>query len=205
MSPLLEKMNEKPKKDGIIKKFANRVFFLGTCVLLMFLSYLSLPLQYTFVAVPLTYHFCYVHSEEISNMVLQGIKALCGYVFENSVGSFWINKVDLLAQDSVYQQNKHMTDLKTPYEPEPSRYNFKVYVKIENQDPELAEIDSYSHISMLSESYFKKYIQKNLRPEQYMQETTPKLYGMGGDKAVFTPNYRPVQLQFQLGGCMLTR
>jgi hypothetical protein len=38
MSPLLEKMNEKPKKDGIIKKFTNWVFFLGTCILLMFLS-----------------------------------------------------------------------------------------------------------------------------------------------------------------------
>jgi hypothetical protein len=99
---------------------------------------------------------------------------LCG-IFENSIGSFWVNQVNLLAQDSVYQERKHMTDLKTPYEPEPSWYNFKVYVKIEDQDPELVEIDLNSHISMLSELYFKKHIQKHIGPEQFMQETTPKL------------------------------
>jgi hypothetical protein len=47
-------MNEKPKSEGIIKKFTNRIFFLGTCFLMMLLSYLSLPLQYMVVAVPVT-------------------------------------------------------------------------------------------------------------------------------------------------------
>ena len=92
-----------------------------------------------------------------------------------------------------------LLDLTTSSEGEALKINFKIPIKLEDQDTVLAEIDSDSHLSIIAESYFDKYLSK--KTINFIDESPTRFSGMGSD---LTSPYPPMQLNFQVGGVKLS-
>ena len=65
----------------------------------------------------------------------------------------------------------------------------------------LAEIDSDSHISLITQEYFENCIKPLLTSQNYLNEKPPTFRGFG---AFLTSKYPPLKLDFQIGGVLLS-
>ncbi len=75
-----------------------------------------------------------------------------------------------------------------------TNYNYKVKIKVENDRYVIAELDSDSHISLISESYFHRL---NAMTEiKYLPEEPVTFNGLG---STYTSPYSPIELQVQIG------
>ena len=54
----------------------------------------------------------------------------------------------------------------------------------------LAEIDTNSHVSIISEKYFETNLKKDFPAERFLNEENPRFTGIGGDGII--PNTRPL-------------
>jgi hypothetical protein len=77
---------------------------------------------------------------------------------------------------------------------ESTTYNYKIPLRIENQSEVLCEIDSDSHLNLITEWYFRK-IQRNCKVE-FLKEKPVEFFGMG---STLTSDYPPVMLKVQVG------
>jgi hypothetical protein len=77
--------------------------------------------------------------------------------------------------------------------------NCKVDVALENLNPVQAEIDTDSHISLISEPYYLKH-NKNADLKT-LDEPIPNYEGMG---SFLTSKYKPISVEFQLGSVQLS-
>ena len=82
-----------------------------------------------------------------------------------------------------------------------TRYNFKTLCRIQGLNVVLAEMDSDSHISLITQEYFENCIQPVLTPQNYLNEEPPTFRGFG---AFLTSKYPPLKLDFQIGGVLLS-
>jgi hypothetical protein len=130
-------------------------FFVSIVLLSALLIYLNLTINYLFIVVPCLWCFAVIHKEYLCDLVLTGIKFLCGYLFSKTLQQFYVSKIDILSQDEVYRQRGTVLDLQTKNEKPPTSVNFKVYVWLENNEAELAELDSDSHVSIIFSRLFR--------------------------------------------------
>jgi hypothetical protein len=112
-----------------------------------------------------------------------------------------VSKDNLLKGDPYYKQRGTILDLRTKNEKEATHINFKCLVKIENKNVVLAEIDSDSHVSLLTEHYYNQHL-KGQCDEKFLKEDKPTFKGMGGTWLI--SKYPPLALNFQLGSCLLS-
>ena len=77
-------------------------------------------------------------------------------------------------------------------------YNYTLPVSINKDEETFAEIDSYSHINLISEDYFH-FLSKNTRIE-YLQEPPTSFSGMGSK---LKSSYPPIMLNVQVGSVVL--
>ena len=112
-----------------------------------------------------------------------------------------ISKEELLLaqQDRYYKKEQGLLNLTTKKEREATRITFKVLVKIEGQEPTSAEVDSCSHISLISYEYFKKHLKKG--PVKFLDEPPTEYGGLGSE---LKSPYPPINLNFQLGRVTLS-
>jgi hypothetical protein len=87
---------------------------------------------------------------------------------------------------------KHEPDVS--HAKESTTYNYKIPLRIENQSEVLCEIDSDSHLNLITEWYFRK-IQRNSKVE-FLKEKPVEFFGMG---STLTSDYPPVMLKVQIG------
>ncbi len=76
----------------------------------------------------------------------------------------------------------------------PSTYNYKVKVRVENDDHVVAEIDSDSHISLISEEYYNHLIRENT--VEHLPEQPMTFQGLG---STIVSKYPPIMLYIQIG------
>ena len=79
--------------------------------------------------------------------------------------------------------------------------NYKFLVKIMDATPVLSELDSDSHLSLISEDYFEKVLMKRLKKENYLNEKPPTFQGLGSYNI---SKYPPLKLEIQIGGVRLS-
>jgi hypothetical protein len=151
--------NKKIKKiDSVNPAHSPRSFFVSIVLLSALLMYLNLPLNYLFIVVPCLWCFAVIHKEYLCELVFTGIKFMCWYLFSKTLLQFRVNKIDILSQDEVYRQRRTVLDLQTKHEKPPTLVNFKDYVRLEDNEAELAELDSDSHVSLVSQDYFERFL-----------------------------------------------
>jgi hypothetical protein len=85
----------------------------------------------------------------------------------------------LLKGDPYYKKRGTILDLHTKDEKEATHINFKCLVRIENKNVVLAEIDSDSHILLLTEHYYNQHL-KGQCDKKFLNEEKPTFKGMGG-------------------------
>ena len=105
----------------------------------------------------------------------------------------------LAKQDSCFSKEQGLINLRTKKEKEATRITFKVLVKIDEQEPISAEIDSCSHISLISYEYYQKYLKKG--PVKFLNEPPTEYGGLGSE---LKSPYPPINLNFQIGGVQLS-
>jgi hypothetical protein len=155
--------NKKVKEiDSINPAHSPQSFFVSIVLLSALLMYLNLPLNYLLIVVPCLWCFAVIHKEYLCELVFTGIKFMCWYLLLKTIQQFCVNKIDILSQDEVYRQRGTVLDLQTKHEKPPMSVNFKVYVWLKDNEAELAELDSDSHISMISQDYFERYLKTKL-------------------------------------------
>jgi hypothetical protein len=118
----------------------------------------------------------------------------------------WFDLDEKITDSTLKQQDPYcnarggeVLDLSTSKEMDPTRINFKCHCKIDDFDVVLCEIDSDSHISIISQDYFENIItQKEVK---FLDEPPPKFSGMGSQ---LESNYPPVSLKFQIGGITMS-
>jgi len=111
-----------------------------------------------------------------------------------------INKLSgqkrLAKTDALYDKQegivRHEPDIS--HAMESTTYNYKIPLRIENQSEVLCEIDSDSHLNLISEWYFRK-LQRNCKLE-FLKEKPVEFFGMGSS---LTSDYPPVMLKVQVG------
>ena len=110
------------------------------------------------------------------------------------------SKLSLANQDPYcLARGGKILDLSTKTEGSSTRYNFKCLIKLGESPPVMCEIDSDSHISLISEEYFDNVLSKNT--VTFLEEPPPIFDGMGSH---LKSKYPPVSLQFQIGGLTLS-
>ena len=77
----------------------------------------------------------------------------------------------------------------------------KTLCRIQGLNVVLAEIDSDSHISLITQEYFENYVKPLLFPQNYLAEDPPTFKGFG---AFLTSKYPPLKLDFPIGGFILS-
>jgi hypothetical protein len=176
--------NEKTRKiDTVNPAHSPKSFFVSIVLLSALLMYLNLPINYLFIVVPCLWCFAVVHMEYLCELVFRGIKFMCEYLFLKTLQPFYVNKIDILSQDEVYRQRGTVLDLQTKHEKPPTSVNFKVYVRLEGNEPELAELDSDSHVSMISQDYFERFLKSKVSLSKYLNdEKSVEFSRMGGRK-----------------------
>jgi hypothetical protein len=104
------------------------------------------------------------------------------------------------ATDDFYLDDKGIIDLGPEVGGrDPTNFNYKVKIKVENDSFVIAELDSDSHISLISESYFNRL--SELTEIKYLPEAPVTFNGMG---STVTSPYSPIELQIQLGRVRMT-
>jgi hypothetical protein len=77
---------------------------------------------------------------------------------------------------------------------QPSTYNYKVKVRVENDDHVVADIDSDSHISLISEEYYEHLVKQG--PIEHLPEQPMTFQGLG---STIVSKYSPIMLYIQIG------
>ncbi len=77
----------------------------------------------------------------------------------------------------------------------PTNFNYKVKIKVEDDSFVIAELDSDSHISLMSESYFNRL--SELTKIKYLPEAPVTFSGMG---STVTSPYSPMSCKYSWGG-----
>ena len=104
------------------------------------------------------------------------------------------------SKDSVYQKKHKLTDLRTTKNDNSNKCNYVVEAKIYGLDKVVRmEIDSDSHLSLLSEKFFLKH--KHEYEWEFSDEEPPRYHGMGG---AIRSKYPPLILELQLGGTLIS-
>jgi hypothetical protein len=85
-----------------------------------------------------------------------------------------------------------------PNELPPSQFNFKVKMKVEDDDFVIGELDTDSHLSLISEEYFDK-IEKD-KDVGYLAEPPVEFNGLN---STVTSKYSPILLTVQIGRCVM--
>jgi hypothetical protein len=75
-----------------------------------------------------------------------------------------------------------------------STYNYKVKVRVENDDHVVAEIDSDSHISLISEEYYEHLVRQN--PVEHLPEQPMTFQGLG---STIVSKYPQMMLYIHIG------
>ena len=112
-------------------------------------------------------------------------------------------KTDILTKYDPYfcARDGKVLDLRTKEKKKATRYNVKTLCRIQGLNVVLAEIDSDSHISLITQEYFENYVKPLLFPQNYLAEDPPTFKGFG---AFLTSKYPPLKLDFQIGGVILS-
>ncbi len=109
-------------------------------------------------------------------------------------------RTDFAQKDHFYDVESDVIDLRAELGAEAAtRFNYKVEVKINDDSLVLAEIDTDSHISLISEDYFKKIMK--LGDIEYLHEQPPSFHGLGSS---VKSKYSPVILNVQIGKTTIT-
>ncbi len=99
------------------------------------------------------------------------------------------------AQDDDFLTEEGVIDLDPDIEKQkPSTYNYKVKVRVENDNHVVAEIDSDSHISLISEEYYNHLIREN--NIEHLPEQPMTFQGLG---STIVSKYPPIMLYIQIG------
>jgi hypothetical protein len=171
--------------DSVNPAHSPKSFFVSIVLLSALLMYLNLPINYLFVVVPCLLCFAVVHKEYLCELVFTGIKFFWEYLFSKTTQQFYVRKIDILSQDTVYRQRGTILDLQTKHEKPPTSINFKVYVRLEDNEAELAELDSDSHVSMICQDYFERFLKNKVSLSKYLHdEKSVHFSGMGGQKVL---------------------
>lgn len=107
--------------------------------------------------------------------------------------------LELATQDAYFREANGLLDLTTKSEGPTRHINFKVKVKVESNPAVLAELDSDSHISIISESYFLSI--RSASQIKFLDEPNTVFEGLGSS---LKSNYPPIVLNLQLGGVKLS-
>ena len=112
-------------------------------------------------------------------------------------------KTEVLTKYDPYfcARDGKVLDLRTKEEKKATRYNFNTLCRIQGLNVVLAEIDSDSHIFLITQEYFENYVKPLLSPQNYLAEDPPTFKGFG---AFLTSKYPPLKLDFQIGGVILS-
>jgi hypothetical protein len=105
----------------------------------------------------------------------------------------------ILAQkDEKYQERGEILDLTTEEEPPANtKFNFITEINMIPNQTVFAEIDSDSHISMISEKYFQK-IREEQKDMRILNEDNTTFKGVGGP--IIRAQFPPLALTFNMGG-----
>jgi len=79
-----------------------------------------------------------------------------------------------------------------------SKYNFKIKVTINDMEPILAELDSDSHISLISERYYNQLLENG--PIEFLNEKPLSFQGMGSS---LSSKHPAIMLNVQVGRLMM--
>jgi len=79
-----------------------------------------------------------------------------------------------------------------------SKYNFKIKVTINDMEPILAELDSDSHISLISERYYNQILEQG--PVEFLNEEPLSFQGMGSS---LSSKHPAIMLNVQIGRVMM--
>ncbi len=81
-----------------------------------------------------------------------------------------------------------------------SKYNYRIQCRVNDDDAVLAEIDSDSHISLITEKYFKQLRKKKIFVE-ILNEKPMSFRGLGSQ---LSSKYPPIILKLQIGRVILS-
>jgi hypothetical protein len=104
----------------------------------------------------------------------------------------------LATEDKNFQDSLVFFDPDDENTREASKYNYKIKCIVNNDSPIFAELDSDSHISILSQVYFNR-IDKLMKLE-FLPEPPIRFKGMGSN---LKSNYPPLMLNVQIGKVLL--
>jgi len=102
--------------------------------------------------------------------------------------------------DELFDPAKGIINLETITEAPAQRINFKIRIKLNDNEPVIAEVDTDSHLSLISEEYFLDVLQK--QDIRFIDETEyPSYNGLG---SALKSNYPALALTFQIGGIRMS-
>ncbi len=104
----------------------------------------------------------------------------------------------LASEDKTFSEDLIYFDPDDENVQEASKYNYKIKCIVNNDSPVFAELDSDSHISILSEAYFRRI--KKLFELEFLNEKPIHFKGMGSS---LKSNYPPLMLNLQIGKVLL--
>ena len=110
---------------------------------------------------------------------------------------------NLAKSDTVFRRRGSIIDLTTQNEGKPVNVNFLVKIKIQDLPSTIAELDSDSHLSLISEEYFNKNLKHVINSDNVLYNEPKTVFkGMGGGR--LQSPIHPLQLTFQIGGAILS-
>ena len=210
---IIRKVNALSPEQTNIEVFKHITVNMCICFawFLLLLYLVNIPTSFfAFLLLVLTTIF--VNSSKISRFfeVLQKFIDVFCELWKNTT-DFNETIFDLVCKKFGYQSNDHLENEDFRFKPGTERkyfnpsdaggiftYNFKIRVSINSQKPVYAEIDSDSHLSLISESYFK--ILKKRSKIVYLKEKPPTFKSLTGN---VQSEYPPLRLNVQIGNVQM--
>ena len=121
---------------------------------------------------------------------------------ENKKDTVELTSQDIKLSDTVcVQRGLTDIDLTTKKEKNLSYYHFKVMIKLGDEEPVLAEVDSDSQLSIISKDYFEKHIM-NSSCYTFLPENPTSFGGIGA--AGLIADTPPISVKYRIGGTILS-
>jgi hypothetical protein len=108
---------------------------------------------------------------------------------------------NLAVEDRIFQERKTVLNLSTEVKSQKEYKNFMVLTQFFDLPNVLAEIDSDSQVSLLSEEYFVTHLKNNLKLYHFLDEPPMQFSGLGSQ---LTSKFPPLFLQFKIGAVLLS-
>jgi hypothetical protein len=108
---------------------------------------------------------------------------------------------NLSVEDRIFKERKTVLNLSKEVKKQKEYKNFMVLTQFFELLNVLAEIDSDSQVSLLSEEYFVTHLKNNLKPYHFLDEPPMHFSGLGSQ---LTSKFPPLFLQFKIGAVLLS-